>query len=490
MGDPLTAAFSDKTLTGLFEAALHVRGTPPPPAAPEAWENEEFPYQVESFAGRGASGFVWKSRVKQGGGVIALKLIPFHGDPGRLRYRWAIEVAALEKLAHPNLVRLVDHGLLADGSAGWLAMEWIEGTCLALLLREQGQIPWPAALDLCLQACDGLAAIHAAGLVHRDIKPANLLFEKATRRLVVADLGISLDLANNPDARLTRTLERAATPGYAPPEQFSPGHTSHPAGDQYSLAVTLWEMLTGTRPAGAFPRLHSVIKSPPALDRTLRRALDPDPARRFPNIIAFGKALRRSTHWMTSLRVPLVIVLLAAIPCALTARHFLTPPPTPVVREITFPLRIKSGDLQVASGRKAYMSIDFTLQKNGKCEGNIRTRSDENVFGFTGAIILIFRDREGHILTRIQTVPLGVNGRWIPGHPPDRTDPWDAQLTPEIARRVAKVECQASLAQHTGYGRLRDTMNQINQAIRGKGYADPLKAAPPADTPANESPPP
>ena len=203
MNDPPEIPLTGKAMLGLFEEALLARDLPPPDP-PDAWESPDFPYQVESWAGRGASGYVWKATPREGGNPVALKLIPFRGDGELLRYRWAIEVAALDKLVHPNLVKLVGHGIHPDASAAWLALEWIEGTCLARLLSEQERIPWRAALDLCLQACDGLAAIHAAGLVHRDIKPANLLFEKETARLVVADLGISLDLENNPEARLTR----------------------------------------------------------------------------------------------------------------------------------------------------------------------------------------------------------------------------------------------------------------------------------------------
>ena len=108
------------------------------------------------------------------------------------------------------------------------------------------------------------------------------------------------------------------------------------------------ETLTGSRPVGAFPRLHSIVKTPPALDRIIRRALDPDPDKRHPSIEAFTKALRHSTRWHASWWKPLLVLLLAAIPCILTAKHFLTPPPVPIVREITFPMRIQSGDLRVA----------------------------------------------------------------------------------------------------------------------------------------------
>lgn len=447
MNDPSQPPFSGKAMLGLFEEALETRKMPPPPSPPDFWESVEFPYQIELFAGRGSSGFVWKAHPRAGGPPVALKLIPFRGGSERIRYRWAIEVSALEKLRHPNLVCLIDHGLMPDGSAGWLALEWIEGQCLARILSDQGRITVASALDLTQQACAGLAAIHAAGLVHRDIKPANLLLEKPTSRLVVTDLGISLDLAENPDARLTRTLERAATPGYAPPEQFEPDYVPQPAGDQYTLAVTLWEMLTGTRPAGAFAKLHTLAKTPAALDVVLRRALDPLPAKRYPSIEAFASALRRATRWHAPFHKPLLICLLAAIPLGFAAGHFLKPSPLPpAVREVTFPMRIQSGDLPVADGRKGYMNIDVTLQRDGKFSGFIHTFSREPLTGFTGQAFLVFRDRDGNILTKRRSESIGVNGKWIPGRRPHRVDDWSDDIGPELGQRAFSVEAFARLA--------------------------------------------
>jgi hypothetical protein len=453
-------------MLGLFEEALRTGDTPPPPEPPDYLANADFGYRIESFAGRGGSGLVWKARGKQDGLPVALKLIPFHGDPEALRYRWAAEVAAAATIQHRHLVGLRGQGIAPDGGSAWLALEWIEGSCLARLLARKGRLPWHQALDFTLQACAGLSALHAAGLVHRDIKPANLLLEESSGRLVVADLGIALDLAGNPEARLTRTCDRAATPGYAPPERFLPDHVPHAAGDQYSLAVTLWELVAGTRPVGAFPPLHSLAKAPPGVDRVLRRALAPDPVRRHPSIAAFARALQRASRWHAPFHKPALIALglgLAALPLA---RHFATPPPAAAEQAPEFPLRIRSADLPVADGRDAFMGVDLTLERNGEFRGFIRTYSREALTGFTGVVVLAFRDRDGNLLTALPSAPLGVNGRWIPGQRPDRTDEWHGRIDPALIPRIATVEPFATLAGLPWQQRLKYTAGDIRKAVQ------------------------
>jgi len=96
--------------------------------------------------------------------------------------------------------------------------------------------------------------------VHRDIKPSNLLLKRVSGRWVVADFGVVHDLRIERDLRLTHTLESPLTPDYAPPESQQGGATPDGGWDQYSLAVTLWETLSGSRPAGAFPKLHTLCR--------------------------------------------------------------------------------------------------------------------------------------------------------------------------------------------------------------------------------------
>ncbi len=419
-----------KTLADLFAGALHVGVRTPPPEAPDWFGATDFPLVIEGYVGRGGSGFVWKASRRDGHGAVALKLVPFRGDPLRLRERWENECAALSRLDHPNLIHLVDHGLAPDGDSGWLAMEWIAGRSLDALLSEQERLPFSETQHFLLQIGDALSALHAAGLVHRDVKPGNILRDEVNARWVLADLGIALDLEKIADHRVTRTQERPATPGYSPPELDLPGHTSAPSGDQYSLAFTLWEMLTGQRPLGAFPRLHTLCKCPEGIDAVLRRALATAPVDRFPDIAAFTAAFQKAAT-----RPPRSFLFLGLLGmlCIVAAIYFTTRPEP-------FPKQFKSGRVHARDNTQQFTTIDLTLQESGHFIAHIRTTSLDPLFGFVGRTMMIFRDVKGEILYEMSTNHHGVGGRYMFGLTHDRVDQWENRIPANLAPRVVKVD--------------------------------------------------
>jgi len=449
----------EQVVRSLLEEALAAGQSSDAPEPPEEWESEGFPYRIERFAGRGGSAFVWKASRRTDGRLVALKLVPFKdGDP-LLKQRWSHEISTLETLGHPNLVRIVDHGLTSDQSGGWLALEWIEGLCLGQLLQQQGPLPWKRVLHLADQLCTGLATLHAAGFVHRDIKPSNLILETETDRLVITDLGIVAEISRTRDERLTRTLERIATPGYAAPEQTGGNPDPHPSTDQFSLAVTLWELITGQRPVGAFPKLQTLATAPPALDRALRRALNPNPAKRFPTILKLARVLRRISRtplWLMPLLKTLgVITLLTSV--SLSA--FQTTRPDP------FPKRFKSGTLVANEGRQHYMLIDLTLQESGEFQSKIRTISKDLLFGLDGRIHLTLRDAKGEIIHERRTPGFGVNGRWIPGAKHDRIDAWQGKIPADIAKRVKTIDFVATPDAGNLKSRMKDNQRRFRRDV-------------------------
>ena len=148
MNDPRPSDLSEEALIRLLDAALRVGISSAPPEVPDWWHDPAFPFVTVSYIGRGGSGLVWKASRRDGHGFVALKLVPFLSDPVRLRQRWQDECAALAKIQHPNLVGLIDHGRSPDGLSGWLAMEWIEGSCLGRKLAERviaRRAPFPSA---------------------------------------------------------------------------------------------------------------------------------------------------------------------------------------------------------------------------------------------------------------------------------------------------------------------------------------------------------
>jgi serine/threonine protein kinase/tetratricopeptide (TPR) repeat protein len=256
-------------------------------------------YEIVRKIGQGAMGVVYAARDHELGRAVALKTLlrgaPRSGESQSdlLDARWAVrlvrEARTMATLAHPNVVTVYD--VFADGADTWIAMEYVEGTTLRAWLaaapRTRDQI-----VARFVEAGRGLSAAHAVGIVHRDFKPENVLVG-SDERARISDFGLARPIERGDDPAPRRTI--AGTPAYMAPEQID-GAEVDARTDQFSFAVALYEALAGCRP---FPvddltarrtaigsrRIAPAIKPlPRVLRRALSRALDPDPAARFPSI--------------------------------------------------------------------------------------------------------------------------------------------------------------------------------------------------------------
>jgi eukaryotic-like serine/threonine-protein kinase len=190
-------------------------------------------FTVERVVGTGAMGTVFYARDRETGDPVAFKVLRRDG-------RFAREVEALERLAHPRIVRYVAHGETGQGEP-FLAMEWVEGTTLRARLPE-ATLHGTIALGLAI--AEALAAAHAAGVVHRDVKPSNILLPAGRyAEAKLADFGIARVAAER--STLTGTGDVVGTPLYMAPEQLV---APSPASDVYSLGCVLHECLTGKLP--------------------------------------------------------------------------------------------------------------------------------------------------------------------------------------------------------------------------------------------------
>ncbi len=174
--------------------------------------------------------------------IVAVKLLAENfarEDAHRRRFLREAQVAA--RISHPNVVRVYDVGE-TDGRP-YIVMEFVEGETVADLLARTGKLPPAQAVDLCVQACAGLGAAHAVGLVHRDVKPRNLLISH-DGTVKVSDFGIAR-LEDGTHLTLTGTV--LGTTAYLAPEQAL-GDNVTPATDVYSLGAVLYELLTATPP--------------------------------------------------------------------------------------------------------------------------------------------------------------------------------------------------------------------------------------------------
>lgn len=263
-------------------------------------------YRVERELGRGAMGAVFLAHDPEIDRRVAVKTIQvFSGLPDvereQARRRFLAEARSAGKLVHPGIVTIFDVGE-ADG-APWIAMEYIEGETLDAFCRRDRRLDVDVVVDLVAGLAETLAYAHQSGVVHRDIKPTNLI-RTGERSVKIMDFG----LAQSGTAGRTQDGHLLGTPNYMAPEQIR-GDRADSRTDLWSLAVVLFELLTGEKPfAGdsVSSVLYRVVHEPPRdlaahLDRVpaalagfLKKALAKDPQARFADGAAFAWALREA----------------------------------------------------------------------------------------------------------------------------------------------------------------------------------------------------
>ncbi|MFD1539559.1 serine/threonine-protein kinase [Nonomuraea guangzhouensis] len=252
-------------------------------------------YEIRGVLGQGGFGIVYLALQSAVGREVALKVDNRVLLSDRDRRRFLREVTAAGALSgHPHVVPVYDAGLLPDGRP-YMVLELCPGGSLS------GQCLRPDAVrDVGVRIADALAAAHAQGVLHRDVKPANLLLNRYGQ-VALSDFGLATMPDSGPDASVTR---ESLTPAYAPPEAFELAEPSA-AGDVYSLAATLYALLSGRPPRfpeSGVPNLAMVLAMhrlpvpdipgvPPALTAVLRQALVSDPHQRTPSAAALRDAL-------------------------------------------------------------------------------------------------------------------------------------------------------------------------------------------------------
>ncbi|HUZ16576.1 MAG TPA: protein kinase [Gaiellaceae bacterium] len=270
--------------------------------APRAGDQISDRYTLEALVGSGGMSTVFCAHDAQLERRVAIKILHEHfADDGEYVERFRREARSVAQLAHPNIVTVIDRG--EDHGRQYIVFEFVDGENLKELIVRSGALPLRRAVELAVAVADGLAFAHERDLVHRDVKPQNvLLTENGTVK--VTDFGIarSLEVGRG----LTQTGTVVGTGEYLAPEQATGGVVS-PATDVYSLGVVLWEMLTGRVPFEgdnfvavalrhvneAAPDIRELRSDvPPRLAAAIDKALQKDPARRFPTMRAFAEELR------------------------------------------------------------------------------------------------------------------------------------------------------------------------------------------------------
>ncbi|MCC6487099.1 MAG: protein kinase, partial [Candidatus Hydrogenedentes bacterium] len=170
-------------------------------------------YVLEKELGRGGMGVVYLARDSQLERPVALKFLGSLVDSSEeFRERFVREARTAARISHPNIISIYD--ISASVGKAYIAMEYVDGPSLHKLLGQRGKMKPREAVNVVVQACGALAAIHDEGIIHRDIKPDNILIAKGGL-VKLTDFG----LAKAEDSRMTRTGVVMGTPSYMSPEQ-------------------------------------------------------------------------------------------------------------------------------------------------------------------------------------------------------------------------------------------------------------------------------
>jgi len=263
-------------------------------------------YEIVRELGKGAMGVVYEGLDPNIGRRVAIKtarkdVMEASGLAEEMMERFLREARAAGNLNHPNIITIYDSAE-EDGLA-YIAMEYVEGGDLRETIENRRSLEIEGIAEIGATICDALAAAHDQGVIHRDIKPANILTPR-NGPLTLADFGI----AHVADSNLTQDGAMIGTPHYMSPEQFM-GHKVDGRSDLFSVAIILYELLTGEKPFSGEALstvMHHVIKTmpaapselnlnvPPSLDQVVLKGLAKRPAERYVDGRAMAAALREA----------------------------------------------------------------------------------------------------------------------------------------------------------------------------------------------------
>jgi len=271
-------------------------------------------FRILQKIGSGGMGAVYKALQPAMNRMVAVKILhPKLANRKDLVSRFRREARAMSHLSHPNTVKVYLYGELDDGSL-YIVMEYLEGRNLNQVVRKEGPLVVERAIPVLIQCCGALQEAHLMGIVHRDLKPENIF---------LSTNGGLKDFPKVLDFGLAKVTERELRPGsimltqegmvFGTPEFMSPeqaqGHVLDARSDIYSLAVILYEVLTGKLPFEArtpmeFIQLH-VTKPPipiddriagktfpPGLGQVIAKALEKKPENRYASASEFADALK------------------------------------------------------------------------------------------------------------------------------------------------------------------------------------------------------
>ena len=272
-------------------------------------------FRILQKIGTGGMGSVYRASQPAMNREVAIKILhPKLAGRKDLTSRFRREARAMSQLTHPNTVRVFMYGELEEDGSLYIVMEMLDGKNLNQRVRRGGPMPVGQAIPILVQVCGALQEAHEMGIVHRDLKPENIF---------LSTQGGITDFPKVLDFGLAKVTERQMQPGsviltqegmvFGTPEFMSPeqaqGRTLDARSDIYSLAVILYEVLTGKLPFDARTPMEYIQKHvtepiiplstrrpeanlPRELDAVLEKALRKAPGDRYQSAAEFAEALK------------------------------------------------------------------------------------------------------------------------------------------------------------------------------------------------------
>jgi len=250
-------------------------------------------YEIQKLLGMGGMGAVYKAHDLEVDRAVGLKVIrpDLAGNPAILA-RFKQELILARQVTHKNIIRIYD--LSEAEGVKFITMEFIEGEDLRTILTSKGKLTPDEAIGIMRQACTGLQAAHAEGVIHRDLKPSNIMRDGAGR-VVIMDFGLAKTVASD---GMTQTGMMIGTMEYMSPEQAM-GAELDARSDIFAVGLIFYELITGNMPYRADSAIASLVKRtqeravplqevdptvPAAVSHIVSKCLERDPKNRYSSV--------------------------------------------------------------------------------------------------------------------------------------------------------------------------------------------------------------
>jgi serine/threonine protein kinase len=390
---------------------------------------------------------------------VAIKVVQWAAGDETVLQRFRTERQILANLEHPNIARLLDGGVTADGSP-FLVMEIIQGVPIDQYVTER-KLSVREILELFRKICSAVSCAHRNLVVHRDLKPANILVTAAGEAKLL-DFGIAKLLDGTSQRTITGAC--ALTPEYASPEQIR-GEAVTTSTDIYSLGVLLYQLLNGELPyrrtAGTVELAHAICEEPPRplhnvdadVENILQMALRKEPARRYGSVEQFSEDIRRHLEGYPILARPDTR--------RYRARKFMRRNKVPVVAAALIALTLIGGI--ITTTRQARIAE--------RRFSDVRKLANSYLFEFDDAI----QNLSGTTPARQLVVKRALE--YLDRLASERTN--DSSLQRELATAYYKVALIQGMPDHPNLGDGQGALRNLNKSL---AMREQLAAGAPSDT--------